>query len=264
MALWLRLAFQTAAAAALTAGGSVAIVASAPRPGYDRVLEDNLFYRIPDGFSGIQQPGGIFLYPLASLNDAEPSLIVLTREILVDPSLRRPESQAERAELATAIIAKVAGPLIEDPKPVVREELSPPPPRGAPLEVRSFSVASRNGRTLRVRMRARAMFDGVAFHLLLATRPGSGAPALLDSGYENLYGSLGFARLGDAAPRRTAPALATTLPEGRQSRPVAPSPDRRVSKAGRQCRIVQRQRCSGGIGTSLGYFCTTVPQRVCG
>jgi hypothetical protein len=262
MAIWLKLAVQAASAAALVGGGSAAILASSSRPAYDRMLEGSVFYRIPDGFGGVQQDGGVLLYPQAA--PAGDAVIVLAREVPVEGSMQGAEAQAQRANLAASIVAAVAAALIDDPKPVVREEPSPPPPRSAPLEVRSFSVASRRGRSLIARMRARMLFDGGAFHLILATRPaGKDVPAVT-AGYESLYASLGFARLGDRAPRRLASPLPSALPQpGSALSDSGPGSAGGGRRQGPQCRIVQRQQCSGGIGTSLGYFCTTVPQRIC-
>lgn len=92
----------------------------------------------------------------------------------------------------------------------------------------------------------------------------------LDSGFEALTGSAEFRDAGARAPSRLAPPLPTNLTAlaPAPARPAAPAASDDESPAtarggGGNCRIVQRQMCSGGIGTGLGYFCNTYPQRVC-
>jgi hypothetical protein len=257
-----RLAFLLAAA--IVTGGVASLAAEARRMApYDRALEDSLFYRIPDGFQAKWQPAGILIYPAATPPGSAPEVLVLSREIVVDPPLRRPEARSRRGDLARSIAQALAASLTDEAEPVVREQPAPAPPRGARVEIRSFSIEARRGKPS-VTLRAIALFDGIAFHLLIAIRPATAPP--VPGALETLYASLGFARLGDSPPDRPASPLPDQPSPSRADRPAGPGaanaqPRRRES--GPQCRIVQRQQCSGGIGTSLGYFCTTVPRRIC-
>jgi hypothetical protein len=121
------------------------------------------------------------------------------------------------------------------PKPLVVENLD-----GSNRTIRVYSAANPGGR----------------FEMIVMIATDEALFKKYRSSYKAFLNSYKFANIayssGSPASNKVSPASSGNY--GSRSN---------IPKTGKRCRIVQRQMCSGGIGTSLGYFCNTYPQQVC-
>jgi hypothetical protein len=239
----------TLALAVMSAGAGPSVAA----PSYDRVY-GNLLYRIPSGYRAAQQQGGLFMARQDELGRGELSgVLIVPQEIPLAGELAR----QPRAALAAALAA-TAGQLATDPK----AQVSPPRLTNRPqddgyevyeIDSRSFDASARRERYARTLV----VFVKDRIHLFIVA--GYGTERAFQGqlpGFAALVASGEFRNQGRPLPPRQPPLPASLVPV------QAAAPQRPGTEGGR-CRIVQRQMCSGGVGTSLGYFCNTYPQRVC-
>jgi len=171
-------------------------------------------------------------------------------EIPLDEATASKIAAVGRPTFAQAV-AVTAGNLAEDPNATIGE---PSVTRRLPHRHKVVRHRRREAalRALRNRLRRRLHPYFVA--------AGYGAPADLDTqlpGFAELTASVGYRNKAAPAPKRLAPPLPTQLAA------IMEAPQTAAPQSGKRCRGVQRQMCSGGIGTSFGYFCNTYPQQVC-
>ena len=240
-----------ALAVILTVAAATAQAAALP---YDRSLGTNLFYKVPDGFRAARQPSGVAM----TKADGTPGFLLVAEEIPLTADLQRQPG----ATLAQALVIQLGG-FTND----ASAKISTPEQRSARARdgYDLWKVVSRNldpaTRQTRDCLYA-VVFVNRQAQLFVACGFGGGALDRLTPGFNELLASASFRSLGATPPPKGAPPLPTDLAA---LAPKAPTPAAApaAAKSGRQCRTVQRQACSGGIGTSLGYFCNTYPQRVC-
>ena len=265
-------------AGAIIGGGSslairhdnMAIAAPASPTRYDRVF-GNIYYKVPSGYRAVQQAGGVVMVRTGdALAGNIQGVLIVSRGLPLTPELRK-ELKEKGKSVFVQGIAIALGNLSADP----RAKLSNPASVNNPAQD-GYEAFALNGQAYDSDAGQKRYTTFVIVmtpsrvEAFMKVGYGSEANAkLLDSGFEALTASAEFRDAGARAPSRLAPPLPTNLAAlaPAPARPVAPAASGDQSPApargGGNCRIVQRQMCSGGIGTGLGYFCNTYPQRVC-
>lgn len=241
---------------------SIAALALIPPPAgaatAERTLGANLVYRVPAGYSAVQQPGGVLMGRDADLAQGKITGLLLTvPEISVDAATAQQIAQTGRPTFAQAL-AISAGNFSSDPNATIgsAQRIATAVGETYRLDTTSFDRDAGQQRHSRFEI----VFVGDVIHIFIAA--GYGAPESLTAqlpGFASLRSSARYRNQGAPAPRDTPPPLPTDLAALTQQ----PAPQAEAAQSGKICRIVQRQMCSGGIGTSLGYFCNTYPQQVC-
>lgn len=237
---------------------SLALAAFAPA--YDRAF-GNLLYAVPADYAAIQQPAAVTMARRDELARGDlTGALVVPKEIVLTADLKRQLAAAGHAASAQAL-AIAAGDLAKDSRARLGDARLVNRPQADGYEVwqvdsQSFDAIARQDRYARTVV----VFVKDRAHLFIAAGYGSdrafqaqlpGFTALLQSGE--------FRNQGRPLPARPTAPLPGAFPKA--DAPAQPPPS--GARAAGRCRIVQRQMCSGGIGTSLGYFCNTYPQRVC-
>ena len=261
--------------------GEQAVAQARPKasaaPRYDRDVGGKIFYRIPPGYKAISQDGAVVMFRQAELNAREiEGFLLITPPTPLDRNVRKTLEKVGKAEFARQFAANVSN--------IDKDKDSS---LGPAVQIKSlekdgfdaFSVAAsaldedagKTRHSLYI-----IVYAGADVYLLMSA--GFGSQALLKAqqpGFTALQASLGFAATGAPPPSRQAPPLPTDVQDILPAAPAqsagqalefkpAPAPAReRQAKRGGQCYTVQRQMCSGGIGTSMGYFCNTYPETVC-
>lgn len=265
--------------AMLPAIGDAAMAQARPKgrapagPRYDRDVGGKIFYRIPPGYKAISQDGAVVMFRQAELAAREiEGFLLITPPTPLDNKVRRNLEKVGKAEFARQFAANISN--------IDKDKDSS---LGAAVQIRSqekdgfdaFSVAAsaldedagKTRHSLYI-----VVYAGSDVYLLMSA--GFGSQALLKAqqpGFTALQASLGFAATGAQPPARQAPPLPTDVreilppdpPQQAARQNPEPPPARPRSSGKGQCYTVQRQMCSGGIGTSMGYFCNTYPETVC-
>lgn len=253
-------------------GMAIAAPASNVATRYDRAF-GNVFYKVPSGYRAVQQSAGVVMARTADvLSGNLPGVLVVSRGLPLTPELRK-ELREKGKSIFVQGIAIALGNLTADP----RAKLSNPAPVNNPAED-GYEAFALNGQAYDSDAGQKRFTTFVVVitpsrvEAFMKVGYGSEANAkALDAGFEALTASAEFRDAGARPPSRLAPPLPTNLAAlaPAPARPAAPAASNDESPApargggGGNCRIVQRQMCSGGIGTGLGYFCNTYPQRVC-
>lgn len=229
---------------------------------YDRVFQDKVYYRIPEGFAGAETPNGIVLVRNQDLKSGDPKGFLTMSPLLELDGKLKAELASKGPENMALAFAIALGGLLDDPdakyaSPTLANK--PDEDGYAVYGLASQSKEKGSGRTLvqqffiiLVREKVLAVmargFDSVE------------NAQLFDAGQRALVQSIEFPANGAPPPAKPASGkLASSL----QALFPKPRPAVAGGGGGGNCRIVQRQMCSGGFGTSMGYFCNTYPQSVC-
>jgi hypothetical protein len=254
--------------AALLAWNSDAISKeSAKRPAREF---GNLLYTLPAGFSAAGGAQGIML---ASTPEVErgnvTAIIAIPREMKPDAKLKSLLKGKSKGQIAQAVAIAV-GNLQQDSRAKFSDAVLV---NNAALDgyeahrviTNSFDKDAGKQRYSAVFV----MFPGDLIHVVSAN--GFGSEKALESispGLNALLGSIEFRNKGGVASGTRQPALPTSF--ATLAKPTAPRAGSSSARApaakgrrGGSCRIVQRQMCSGGFGSGMGYFCNTYPQSVC-
>lgn len=279
-AFWKRSRIGIALAAALfgmIAGGGLALdrtgsraEAAAPLR-YNRTF-GNVFYAVPAGFRAAQDSGGIVMIRAAdAASGSIGGALLLTQGFVLSQAQRRDIRNDKKNFVQQVAIA--AGDLTSDPGAKISAPTAVNDTAKDRYEAFAMSAVAHD------KTAGQKRFMSIVV-VLTPTRAeaflniGYGSEARMRSqgpAFDALVGSIEFRDAGAPPPRAAAPlprGLASLMPPPKARPAPAPAPSAPGQSAsrggtGRNCRTVQRQMCSGGIGTSLGYFCNTYPQRVC-
>lgn len=230
----------------------------------------NMLYAVPTGYQAIGTSDGVLMARRSDVDSGNISgIIAVPREIRADAKLLSALRRKSKAEIAQALVVGAAN-LQQDPA----ARISPATlvndvarDRYEAYRVVTISKDSGAGKTRYSVMFV--LFPGNFIHIVSAN--GFGSEKALDAitpGLNALLASIEFRNMGARVPPSPQPSLPTRFatPSAPQAaavqtlrgRPTPPSPSN-----GGSCRIVQRQMCSGGFASGMGYFCNTYPQRVC-
>jgi hypothetical protein len=238
---------------------------------YDRVTASgNVFYRVPAGYKAVQQKGGVIMVPRADIAAGELNgYLLLTEGFPLDANVQA-KFKASGKNAAVQALAIAIGGLADDPN----AKLSVPEQVGNPARdgYEQYTLASRS----EDKDAGKTRFTQYVIFLTgdraeIAMRVAYGSADKLDgltSGLNALLTSMEFRNAGATAPSRLAAALPTDLAViTPRPKPVpvetADADDGPPKGGGKQCYTVQRQSCSGGFASGMGYFCNTYPQQVC-
>jgi hypothetical protein len=228
----------------------------------------NLLYAIPEGYVAAGGPDGVMLARRDEIEAGRiTGLIVLPRELRPDAATAARIAAAGQPASAQAI-ALAAGNLTADPA----ARFSPAEPINdaardgfAAYRVVTIGADPAAGDT-RYSVVVVA-FPGEFVHVLAASGFGSEAAlAAVLPGFEALLASGGFRNMGTPDPAVEPPPLPATLAELMPRAPAATGVGGGGGGGvggGGGCRTVQRQMCSGGFASGMGYFCNTYPETVC-
>lgn len=239
-------------------------VSQAPAPPRATHTLDNLVYAIPPGFEAVGNPDGVMMAPTGQVAARHiTGLLLIPKGFRPDAALRaQMRARGARAAAQAVVLA-------------VSKAQTDPEARISPAELMN-DVAKDGYEAYRVVVVGRDVEAGteryavyvVAFpgdwvHVLAAM--GWGSSAALEAvapGLVSLLASAEFRNRGATLPEPAAPPLPSSFSALRpraDQRPSAPAQPRGQGN----CRVVQRQMCSGGFGSGLGYLCNTYPQTVC-
>lgn len=216
----------------------------------------NLLYAIPDGYEAIGGVNGVMMARRTEVAAGEiTGLLLAPREIAVNAALAAKIRAAGRPAVAQALVIAVAG-LADDPNARVSEARLANDARKDGYEAYRIVAIARGPDASETRYSAFIVaFPGQAVHLLSATGFGSQtALNAINPGFDQLLASVEFRNMGGRVPQKPAPSLPASFDK------PAPRPQ---ARNGDRCRVVQRQMCSGGYASGMGYFCNTYPQRDC-
>lgn len=239
---------------------------------YDRVFH-NIYYRVPVGYRAIQQQNGVVMVRQSDLASGElRGVLMLTPGFPLDAKTQA-KFKASGRKIAIQSIAVVAGNLAEDPDAKLTD------PQAANDSVKdgyeSYSVISKSHDKEAGKIRFTQYVIVLSRdHVDIVMRVAYGSEAnyeALTAGFNALLTSIEPKNSGAPAPTRLAAALPTDMaaitPKPRaapaQTADVRGNTAKSSGGGGRSCRIVQRQMCSGGFASGMGYFCNTYPQSVC-
>lgn len=255
--------------AALWSVAAAAGPVARPATRYDRVF-GNVFYKVPAGYRAVQQAGGVTM-----VRTADTAAGTVGGVLLITPGL--PLTATLRKQLVrdkTGFVQNMAiafGNLTKDPNSRISKPLPVNDGRKDGYEAFALSAdsfdkdAQQNRHTIFVIVLTPSRVEGF---MKIAYGAKSRLKAL-DAGFDALIGSAEFRNTGAPPPSRIASPLPGNLaailpsPAAKPPQTAAKGTAAARPQPGGSCRIVQRQMCSGGIGSGLGYFCNTYPQRVC-
>ena len=241
---------------------------------YDRVtVSGNVFYKVPAGYRAVQQKGGIIMVRQADIAAGNVNgYLILTDGFPIDASTRA-KFKASGRNVAVQAIALAAGGLTD-----VEGVKMSPPQRGNSDPARDGYEAYGLVSISDDEAAGTKRYTQYAIYLVgdqaeIAMRVAYGSQERLEpllAGMDALTASMEFRSAGAPAPTRLAGALPTNMaaitpkpkPVPRQTADGGGSGPK-SGGGGRNCRIVQRQMCSGGFASGMGYFCNTYPQQVC-
>lgn len=246
----------------------VAAAAAATR--YDRVF-GNIYYKVPAGYRAVQQKNGIVMVRQSDLASGNlGGVLLITPGFPLDAKIKA-KIRTNGKKATVQAIAVAAGNLTEDPGATLTD---PQPVNEAAKDgYEAYSLISRS----RDKDAGKTRFSQYLIILTgnradVVMRVAYGSQAnydALNAGFDALAKSIEPKNSGAAPPARLAGPLPTDMaaitpkPAPGQFAGTGKAGPKPGAKGGRSCRIVQRQICSGGIGTSLGYFCNTYPQSIC-
>jgi hypothetical protein len=251
-----------------TLGGTEAAPPAVTR--YDRVF-GNIFYKVPAGYRAVQQRHGVVMVPQAALAAGDlHGVLLITPGFPLNAQLKAQMREHGKKTFVQAL-AIASGNLAEDPNtqlsdPHVANDPQKDGYEGYLLVSRSVDKDTETSR-----------FAQYAIYLTgdraeVVMRIGYGSQARLEAlapGFEALVRALGFRNAGAPPPARLAAALPGDLAAITSAPRSAPPPAQTAGASGQPrrsggtCRVVQRQMCSGGVASGMGYFCNTYPQTVC-
>jgi hypothetical protein len=241
---------------------------------YDRVTASgNVFYKVPAGYSAVQQKGGVIMVRQADIVSGNVNgYLILTDGFPLDASTRA-KFKASGKDVAVQAIGIAAGGLTD-----VEGVKMSPPQRGNSDPARdgyeAYGLVSiSDDEAAGAKRYAQYAIYLVGDRAEIAMRVAYGSQERLEpllAGMDALTASMEFRNAGAPAPARLATALPTNMaaimpkpkPVPRQTADGGGS-GAKSGGGGRNCRIVQRQMCSGGFASGMGYFCNTYPQQVC-
>jgi hypothetical protein len=258
---------------ALLGGGWTLGEAEATAPAvtrYDRVF-GNIFYKVPAGYRAAQQRNGVVMVRQAALAAGDLNgVLLITPGFPLNAKLQAQMRENGKKTFVQAI-AIASGNLAEDPT----AQLSDPQLANDPQKdgYEGYLLVSKSVD----KDAGTSRFAQYAIYLTgdraeVVMRIGYGSQARLDalaSGFEALVSAMGFRNAGAPPPSRLAAALpgdlAAITPKPRSASPPAQAAGAsgQPRRSGGNCRVVQRQMCSGGFASGMGYFCNTYPQTVC-
>ena len=229
----------------------------------------NLLYAVPPGYEAVSAAGGVMMARRSEVRSGNISgIIAIAHEIRPDPKVRASLRGKSKAEIAQAL-AIAAGSLERDPGAKVSPATLINDAARDRYEAYRAVTISKDENAGKTRYSAVfVIFPGDLIHVVSANGFGSEqALTAINPGVNALLASIEFRNMGGRVPRFAEPPLPSSFaPPAPPKPPVVQTPRARPGPTGRDggsCRIVQRQMCSGGFASGMGYFCNTYPQRVC-
>lgn len=228
---------------------------------YDRNFQGAVYYRVPDGYRGAETRNGIVLARQEDLKSGNPKGFLLMSPLLtLDDGLKAELEQKGPENLALAVAFAVGG-LLDDPdaRYATPQRVNDPAVDGYSVyRLASTSKEKGSGKTL-VQQFAVILLGDRLLSVVAKGFDSTENAQLIEPGFVSLVQSIEFPSNGAPPPASPATGKLASSLEALFPRPKAGG----GGGGGGNCRTVTRQMCSGGIGTSMGYFCNTYPQRVC-
>lgn len=238
-------------------------------PRYDRVF-GNIYYKIPAGYRAVQQKDGVIMVRQSDLVSGNlGGVLLITPGFPLDAAIKA-KIKANGKKVTVQALAIAAGNLAEDPKAKLTEPQSVNDAAKDGYE--GYSLISRsqdkNAGKTRYTQYLIILTSNRADVIMRVAYGSQTNYDVLNAGFDALARSIEPKNSGAPAPTKLAGPLpsdmAAIMPKPKPAPAQVAGAGKTAPKSGgRSCRIVQRQMCSGGIGTSLGYFCNTYPQSVC-
>lgn len=228
---------------------------------YDRVFQGSVYFRVPDGYRGAETRNGIVLARDADLKTGSPKGFLLMSPLLTLDAGLKAELEKKGPENMALAIAIALGGLADDPDArYATPQLANDPAKDgySVYRLASTSKEKGSGRPL-VQQFAVILFGDRLLAVVAKGFDTTENAQLLEPGFLTFVQSIEFPSNGAPPPASSAKEKLASSLEALFPKPKASG----GGGGGGNCRTVTRQMCSGGIGTSMGYFCNTYPQRVC-
>jgi hypothetical protein len=227
----------------------------------------DLLYAVPDGFQAVGGADGVMMARTAEIEAGTiTGMLVVPRALMPDADSRAEQVKAGPAATAQAVAVAV-GNLAAIPDARMSEATLMNDAARDGYEAWQVVTVSEDPDAGKTRYSAFVVvFLPTQIQVLSAHGFGNEqALADLGPGFTALLASSEFASLGGRVP---APELSALPPDFAALMPPRPAESAAGgasggASGGTGCYTVQRQMCSGGIGSGLGYFCNTYPETVC-